>query len=158
MQYRVYWNLKVQHKWVSNVLRLPRSSRRLPSPSTRAVKRDVNLIQFPIGKASCFSDRNSVENSPELYKNSDAICPFPALKVEKDQITSNYKSATYTSFVRSADDSSLVFLTFSGRNSWRIQIDFRKNQTEFSKNSDRIYKEFRQKSERFLVGKAAGFA
>ena len=86
----VYWNLKVQYKWISNVLQLSRSSRRLQSPTTQAVKRDVNLIQFPIGKAGCFSDLNFV------YVNSTVI-PMSYTKLSPSKIQNNIiKSLVHT--------------------------------------------------------------
>ena len=71
-------------------MRLSRSSRRLQSPTTQAVKRDVNLIQFPIGKAGCFSDLNFV------YVNSTVI-PMSYTKLSPSKIQNNIiKSLIHT--------------------------------------------------------------
>ena len=107
---------------------LSRSSRRLPSPTTQAVKRDVNLIQFPMGKAGCFSDQNFVRISSKFYNNSDVLKSrnFIFKKVSRDcvrlqqklntqqrfkkhQMTTINALYTSTSFFIGRDDSSLVF-------------------------------------------------
>ena len=70
------------HLWLS------RSSRRLPLPTTQAVKRDVNLIQFPIGKAGCFSDQNFVWISSKFYNISDVL--YKTLTSKDSKTSNNY--------------------------------------------------------------------